>query len=43
MVDWGKAVVVSAIGVTNVFVVLAILWISIYAVGLVIQKAQRNR
>lgn len=43
MVNWGEAVTVSAIGVTNVFIVLAILWLAVYVVGLVVQRAEKSK
>ncbi|MGB9887189.1 MAG: OadG family protein [Moorellales bacterium] len=42
MVDWSKAVTVSGIGLANVFVVLAILWLAVYAVGQVVQKLEKK-
>lgn len=43
MVNWGEAFTVSAIGIFNVFVVLAILWLAVYAVGLAVQRAEKRR
>jgi Na+-transporting methylmalonyl-CoA/oxaloacetate decarboxylase gamma subunit len=42
VIDWSKAVSVSAIGLANVFVVLAILGLAVYAVGRVVQRMEKK-
>jgi len=43
LVNWGEAFTVSAIGIANVFIVLAILWLAVYGVGLAVQRAEKRK
>jgi len=38
MIDWGEAIKVAAIGFAGVFVILTILYLIIYAVGMLIHR-----